>query len=89
MGAISLIPLLMSVALLSRTALDMTREVNNQRKEEKRPDSYRSHSVVPAWGKKILEEPQETETDFSDHQVRKVVACLSGLSMICIFLTTR
>ena len=68
MGAISLIPLLMSVALLSRTALDMTREVNNQKKDE-RPGSYRSHSVVPAWGKKILEEPQQTETDFSDHQV--------------------
>ena len=72
MGAISLIPLLMSVALLSRTALDMTREVNNnQRKDETRPGSYRSHSVVPAWGKKILEKPQETETDFSDHQVGK------------------
>ena len=70
MGAISLIPLLMSVALLSRTALDMTREVNNQRKDE-RPGSYRSHSVVPAWGKKILDEPQQTETDFSDHQVIK------------------
>lgn len=70
MGAISLIPLLMSVALLSRTALDMTREGDNyQRKEEERPASYRSHSLVPAWGNKILQEPQQTETDFSDHQV--------------------
>ena len=69
MGAISLIPLLMSVALLSRTALDMTREGNNQRKEE-RPGSFRSHSLVPAWGNKILEQQKETETDFSDHQVK-------------------
>ena len=68
MGAISLIPLLMSVALLSRTALDMTKEGNSQRKEE-RPASYRSHNVVSAWGKKILQEAPESETDFSDHQV--------------------
>ena len=68
MGAISLIPLLMSVALLSRTALDMTREVNKQRQEE-RPSSYRSHNVEPAWGSKILGDRQQTESDFSDHQV--------------------
>ena len=33
MAVTSLIPLFMSVALLSRTALDMTREVNNQRNQ--------------------------------------------------------
>ena len=70
MGALSLIPLLMSVALLSRTALDMTREVTNQRKEE-RPGSVRSHNPVPAWGSKILQDRQ-TEADFSDHQVTQM-----------------
>ena len=67
MGVTSLIPLLMSVALLSRTALDMTRSVTNRRGEDKGDkedrDSTHRHSLA-SWGEKI-----EQERDFSDHQV--------------------
>ena len=87
MGALSLIPLLMSVALLSRTALDMTREVTNQRKEE-RPGSVRSHNPVPAWGSKILLDSQQTEADFSDHQVTQMVLSRFNIILFAYFPVT-
>lgn len=63
MGATSLIPLLMSVALLSRTALDMTRSVNNKRREDSRDRSHRQ-PAAGSWGDRIVQ-----GRHFSDHQV--------------------
>ena len=72
MAVTSLIPLFMSVALLSKTALDMTRSVSNRRREDRRVDTYHQ----PGWGSRIQE--YDDSEDFTDHQVRTLYITRSG-----------
>ena len=71
MAVTSLIPLFMSVALLSKTALDMTRSVSNRRREDRRVDTYHQ----PGWGSRIQE--YDDSEDFTDHQVRTLYIILN------------
>ena len=69
MAVTSLIPLFMSVALLSRTALDMTRSANNRRREDRRVDTHHRHPSA-GWAGRTQEDEDETSSrDFSAHQV--------------------